>query len=200
MDLIERDLNERRDDIGHQHLLGEADDEDARADGGAAEREPARVQLARDGLVANDRSRDQLREEGNVERDVDRIAIGPESPPVDVDDVGQAVEGEEGDPERKWILVVDDRQSERRQQAPARLAVTKLAYLKIPRTQQISGDRDRQARPGGPIPPARRWPGPHKKLKAIEMQKDDDELGLSPGVEHQGEQKRDDILGLGSSG
>ena len=27
-DGVERDLNERRNDIGHQHLLGEADDED----------------------------------------------------------------------------------------------------------------------------------------------------------------------------
>ena len=101
VNLIERDLNERRDDVGHQHLLGETDNEYPSADGGAAKREPAGVKLTSDRLVANDRPRDQLREERNVESDVDRIAVGPEPSAVDVDDVGQAVEGEKRDAERE---------------------------------------------------------------------------------------------------
>ena len=81
MNLIERDLNERRDHVGHQNLLRQTDDEDAGADRDAAEREPAGVQLAGDGLVANDRPRDQLRKQGDIEGDVDRVAVGPELPP-----------------------------------------------------------------------------------------------------------------------
>ena len=86
-DVIEGDLRQRRDDVGDQHLLRQPDDEDARADGGAAEGLPAPVELARDRLIADDRAGDELREEGNVKRHVDRIAVGAEAPPVHVDDV-----------------------------------------------------------------------------------------------------------------
>ncbi len=135
-DRVERDLNERRNDIGHQHLLGEADDEDPGAHGRPAQCEPAGVQLPGDGLVANDWSRNQLREQGNVERDVDRVAIGPEPPAVDVDDVGEAMEGEKRDAERKRDVRLNDG-------APSglssvvRLAVMKLAYLKIPSSSRF---------------------------------------------------------------
>ena len=63
--------------------------------------EPAASNCRASGLVANDRSRDELREQGNVERNVDRVAIGSKSTTVDVDDVGQAMEGEKRDAERE---------------------------------------------------------------------------------------------------
>ena len=77
--MIEGGLDERRHDVGDEHLLRQPDDEDARADGGAPERLPALVELAGDGLVANDRAGDELGKERDVERDVDRIGVGAET-------------------------------------------------------------------------------------------------------------------------
>ena len=135
-DLVERDPRQRRDDVGDEHLLREADDEDARADGGAAERRPAHVELAGDGLVADDRARDELGKERDVERDVDRIAVGAEAAAVDVDDVGQAMEGEERDAERQFDIGPAE-VTPSGLQAAARFPVMKLAYLKMPSTRRL---------------------------------------------------------------
>ena len=134
--LVERDPRQRRDDVGDKHLLCEPDDEDARPDRSAAQRRSSRVELARNGLVADDRARDELRKERDIERDVDGIAVRPEAPPVDVDDVAQAVEGEERDAERKFDVGLAEIVSERPSSA-AKLAVMKLAYLKTPSTRRL---------------------------------------------------------------
>ena len=78
---------------------------------------PALVELSGDGLVADDRAGDELGEEGDVERDVDRIAIGAEAAAVDVDDVAQAVEGEERDAERQLDVRMAEVEAERLERA-----------------------------------------------------------------------------------
>ena len=115
-DVIEGDLRQRRDDVGDQHLLRQPDDEDARADRGAPERLAALVELAGDRLVADDRAGDELGKERNVERHVDRIAVGAEASPVDVDDVAEAVEGEERDAERQLDVGLAEVVAERLQE------------------------------------------------------------------------------------
>ena len=190
--LVERDLDERRDDVGDQHLLRQADDEDAGADRRAAQRVPARIQLARDGLVADDGPGDQLREQGDVERDLDRIAIGPEPAPVDVDDVGQAVEGEEGDAQRQMDMGRSRPPAPNGGSKPARLAVTKFAYLKTPRTSRFPATATASATRRAP---SRIVDGQgRKEVEGDREEQNNDEPRLSPCVEHQGEQQGDEVL------
>ena len=192
MNLVEGNLHERRDDVGHQHFLRQTNDEYASADRSPAEREPTEVQLASDGLVANDRPRDQLRKEGNIERDVDRIAVGPETPPVDVDDVGEAVEGEERDPKRKVDIGRDNRQSERRDQT-GEIGGDEIRVFEDAENEKISCHRDRQrdfAR--GALPIVDEQGG--KEIEGDREQKDDDELRFSPCIEHQGEHQSQEIF------
>jgi hypothetical protein len=59
------------------------------------------AELRQELLGARDRPRHQLREEGQVERDVQEVPMGRERAAVDVDHVGDGVEGVERDAERQ---------------------------------------------------------------------------------------------------
>ena len=159
---------------------------------------PAGVELAGDGLVANDRPSDELREQGNIEGDVDRVAVGPESPPVDVDDVGQAMEGEEGDSERKRDVGLRYRQSERRHHR-REIAGDKIRVFEDRKDDEIAGDGD------GERDPARRAVPVVDDQRGEEVEddrenKDQDEARFTPGIEKEREQKRDDVLALDRRG
>ena len=77
-------------------LVCEADDEDTRADDGAGQIVPASPQLAGDGPVADDWSCHELRKHRDVERNFDWPPIDRKTVTIDVNDVGKAMEREEG--------------------------------------------------------------------------------------------------------
>ena len=87
--------------VGENHLLAEAGDDALDARNRQIEPLLAAGQLVADVVVAHDRPGDQLREEGNIEREVDRIALRLGVAAVDVDHIGQGVKGEEGNAERQ---------------------------------------------------------------------------------------------------
>ena len=92
------------DDVGDQHLLREADDESAQAVGESLEADAAPGELVGDVVVPDDGPRDELREEEHVERGVSRALLSGGVVAVDVDDVRDRVEGEEGDADRQQHL------------------------------------------------------------------------------------------------
>ncbi len=143
-DVVEGDLRQRRDDVGDQHLLREPDDEDARADGGAPERLTALVELARDRLVADDRAGDELGKKRDVERHIDRVAIGAEAATIDVDDVAEAVEGEERDAERQLDVGVAEVVAERLQER-GEIGGGEIGVFEDSEHEKIAGDGEGRA-------------------------------------------------------
>ena len=190
--VIERHPRQRRDDVGDQHLLRKSDDEDARSDGGAPEGLPALVELSRDRLVPDDRAGDELRKEGNVKRDVDRIAIGAEAPPVDVDDVGQAVEGEERDAERQLDVRMAEVIAERLQER-GEIGGDEVGVFENAEHQEIArhGNTKRpfSARVDVAVDDDRR-----DVVEGNGEEENQEEARLAPRVEDEREQKRDDVL------
>ena len=68
-------VGRQRDGVRDQHLLAEADDEAADAGREVVERDATAGELVGDVAVADDRSGNQLREEQQVERGVDRALL-----------------------------------------------------------------------------------------------------------------------------
>ena len=153
---------------------------------------PALVELSRDRLVPDDRAGDELRKEGNVKRDVDRIAIGAEAPPVDVDDVGQAVEGEERDAERQLDVRMAEVIAERLQER-GEIGGDEVGVFENAEHQEIArhGNTKRpfSARVDVAVDDDRR-----DVVEGNGEEENQEEARLAPRVEDEREQKRDDVL------
>ena len=142
------------DDVRDQHFLGEPDDEAADAVREVVERHDAPRELIGDVAVADDRAGDQLREEQQVERRVDRALLRRRVAAVDVDDVRDRVEGEERDADRQQHARHDERLRRASASSSAlTLSAKKFAYLKTPSTTRLTATataRRRVARAGVP--------------------------------------------------
>ena len=90
-------VRDPRHGVRQQHLLAEAEEEAHRAGGKFGDGLMPLVDLLRDGGVAHDGTGDELREKGDVERELERVALHRGVAAVDVDDVAQALKGEERD-------------------------------------------------------------------------------------------------------
>ena len=102
---LEDRVGDARAEVGDEHLLGEAHDETADAD-----REPFGVhhplgELPGHIVVADDRPRDQLREQRDVQRGDPRAALCTRITAVHVHYVAQAVEDEERNADRQMYRV-----------------------------------------------------------------------------------------------
>ncbi len=99
-----------REIVGDHHLLEQAaeDQQHVLAEGeiaGSRRRSELRQELVR----AHDRPGDEMREETDVEHDVERRARGRQAPAIDVDDVGNRVKGQERDRHRQGDVDEADR-------------------------------------------------------------------------------------------
>ena len=102
------------------------------------------------------------------------------------------MEGEERDPERQMDIGRRNRQSERRQQT-GQIGGDEIRVFEDPEDQKISRHRDRQRHfAGGTLPIINGQGG--KEVEDDREQKNDDELRLSPGIEHQGEHKSNEVF------
>ena len=130
--------------VGERHLLDQPERDQRQA---GADRDPVRVarrlQLGQELARPHDRPGDQVREEAQVDRRVDqRGGLGVAA--LDVDDVGDRLEGEEADPDRQ-------RDREQRQRQPERDRVEHVAdvldeeavVLEDPEREQVEADRGR---------------------------------------------------------
>ena len=136
------------DDVGDQHLLREADDEAPNAAGEVVDRDDPPRELIRDVAVADDRPRDQLRKQQQVQRRMHRALLRRRIAAVDVHDVGDRMEREERDADRQehaWH--VDARAAE---DAEQRVDVLdeEVRVLEDAQHGQVDGDREHQPAPG----------------------------------------------------
>ena len=91
---------EETEDVRHQDLLGQAQTEPVETVVQAHPTEPwEQLQLGQEVLRANDRPRHELREKGDEQREVEQVARGPDDSPIEVDRVGERLEGVERDPD-----------------------------------------------------------------------------------------------------
>ena len=190
--VIERGLRQRRDHVGDQHLLRQADDENAGADRSVRQRQPSRVELTGDRLVANDRSGDELGKQRDVQGDIDRIAIGLEAPPVYIDDVGHAVKGEERDPERKFDFRFPDAVAERDKQG-IEIGGEEIGVFEHAENQQIAGHRAGERKFARPSAGAVNQNG-GDVVECNGKKKDRQMPGFAPRIKYEGERQRNDIL------
>ena len=90
-------VHRRAEHVGQQELLAQADDEAAETLRHLADVRRSAAELRGDVVVLHDGAGDQLGEEGNVEQQLKKVRRAGIRIAVDVDRVGHALEGEEGD-------------------------------------------------------------------------------------------------------
>ena len=104
-------IRDPRHGVRQQHLFAEAEEKAHRAGGEFGDGLMPLVDLLRDGGVAHDGTGDELRKEGDVKRELERVALHRSVAAVHVDDVAQALKGEEGDADgQRYLRHRNDRQ------------------------------------------------------------------------------------------
>ena len=121
--------------------------------GEVVERHAPLSELVGDIAVADDRPGDEVREQGAGQTEADGFAFGRHIPPINVGDVSDPLEGEEGYAQRQ----VRRRQPERRQAAPDQQRVEILGeevrvFERDQQAEIAENGRDEQ-----PASPARRF-------------------------------------------
>ena len=87
--------------IRKKNLLSETDHKPADAGSCLFQRHPSSVNLVADILVLDDRSRDQLREEGYIEGQLQHISLHGALAAVDINNIRKCLEGKERDADRQ---------------------------------------------------------------------------------------------------
>ena len=185
------------DGVRQQHLFGKAEGEQGHAlfDLLQAVAVPVYVQLAGDIAVFDDGARDELREHDHVGAEVDDIALRLHIPAVDVDGVGQGLEGVEADAQRQGADALDLGKAGAQQGIDA--AQDEVCVFEIeqhPKAADQGGKQERSAQGRALV----------KMLdgKAADIVDQDqghhhrEEAYLAPAVEHQTAQKQHGILEL----
>jgi hypothetical protein len=176
--------------VRDQHLLSEADGEAADPLSKAFGVEDAALDLGRDVAVAHDRPRNQLRKKRDEQRQLHGIRLRFCPAPVDVDDVGERLEGEEGDADRK--VNGRDLEGARTEEAPQRTRVPgeEPGVFEPRQKAQIAGQGQQQdpAPDGGP--PGSAEPQARQVVDADRREHQQDEDRLSPRVEEQAREEQ----------
>ena len=179
-------VRQRGHGVGDQHLLAQAHHEAAHALREARQRLPALLDLGRDAVVAQDRARDQLGKEGDVQRQLRQAALRRDRAPVHVDGVGQGLEGVEGYPDGQC----QRRDGRLKAEGLAREPREEAQILEHEQHAQVDHERQRHqplADPGG---------GEALHAQAAQIVERDAEQHqqqvhrFAPGVEHQAEHQQ----------
>ncbi len=102
---VESHVHQRRQGVGHQHFHAQADHETARAEGEILAIEPALVEFATDPVVADDRPGDGVAEHGDVGGVVDEAALHRHHVAMDIYQVGNRLQHDEGQSGRQGHLL-----------------------------------------------------------------------------------------------
>ena len=132
-------------------------------------RRPPREQLAEEQSGANDRPGQQLREKRQIERVVERLSHGGRAPAVDVDEIRNALKRVEADADRDEEI--DEPRVGCMPINAATVPLPKLAYLKLPRTQDSPQRPDRAAFACRAGRSARLDPNPNRKVARRKIHK-----------------------------
>ena len=178
--------------VGDEHLLPQSGDEPGAAGGEVVPGLLPVVDLVGHRLILDDGAGDELGEEGDVQPHLQGGALHMAPAPLHVQHVAQGLEGEEGDTDGQ-LNARDHKGSTQ----PIQNTQRKSKVFKYEQDTQIEQNRHQhrhfRTRAGG-------LAVGHPQAEAV-IDHDGEhhhqhEPGLSPGVEHQGGQQQEDVLGL----
>ncbi len=187
--------------VRHEQLLREADREAPNPLGGSLDVDDPVGQLGDEVLVADDRSRDQLRKECDEERQADRIALGGMLTPMHVDQIRDRLEREERDPDRE--MDIGEARSKRSRQGQPRHAADRgktfeeeIGVLEPGEDREIRRDRQGQRRaPAGALIGAAGAPDPETRAVVEDDRRDhqEDVVGLAPRIEEEARDQQHEV-------
>ncbi|MNF82187.1 hypothetical protein D3C84_644870 [compost metagenome] len=92
---VERDIHQRRQRVGHQHLHAHADHESTRTEGESPPAEIPLRQLSAHPVITNDRASNGVAEHGNVRGVIDETALHRHGMPMHVHQIGNRLQHDE---------------------------------------------------------------------------------------------------------
>ena len=201
-------LRQVEDGIGHaaervrdQHFLPETEQKAAETIGHIGRAPVAACDLVGEVPPADDRARDELREQQNVQREIEEPPLGPGVALVDVDHVRDGVEREERDAERQRDVRQRDRRTSDSPRQQVQIRRGEVRVLEHGERQQVgrygrrepSTPRQRLARPANrdaesPVGDDRRQDEPHEPALAphVERHAGDEQYGIPAAHRHDG--------------
>jgi len=179
--------------VRDEHLLPEPEHEAADTYSKIRPGRPMGPQLVRDVVVADDRAGDELGEHRNVECEVDDLALGGDLPAVDVDEVGERVEGEKGDADREVNRAEVHSRGTRRSDEKVQVRDDESRVLEEGEQPQVSGHR--QGQHAAATPDCFPQPQAEPIVHGDRQQDHPGPLHLPPGVEDQARHGQKSVLG-----
>ena len=140
-------------------------------------------QLRRHRPVADDRPRDQLRKIHDVERERHRRTLRIGDAAVDVDQIGQDVEGDERDAQRQRHVRVGKRPAEDRLEHHVEVVDQEVGVLEQDQDEEISRDRPLD-QPLAPLAVGRRDRLTEHEVGGDRRQHQDDRDPAAPHIKH----------------
>jgi hypothetical protein len=126
--------------VGDQQLLRQAAEEATDPVGELVDGERPRLHRPDDVGVADDGPGDQVGEEHDVERQVERVPLVPDRPAIDVAQIRDRVEGQERDPQRQRDQAQLDRRHPEPSQDRAEVVDEEVAVFEVDQEKEIRRD------------------------------------------------------------
>ena len=145
--------------------------------------------------VLDDGACDELGEHDDVSAEVDDVVLGLYVPAVDVDGVGEGLEGVEADAQRQHADARDGRKAGAEEGVEA--AEHKVCILEVEEHPEAARQCDEQQNEAGrPVPVEALKPESAEVVDKDESQHDREKPHLAPAVEHEAAQEEDGVFEL----
>lgn len=178
--------------VGQKELFSQAHNKSPKAGGQVIHGHASGANFFFHRLIADDGAGDELGEETHIHKQIEEIPLEADPPPVEVDDIGEDLEGVETDPNWKGEIGVFQAQEG---QGPAK-EVEVFKDEEVADNDENGRHQDRLLGPGLPLEMD------HGKAAEVGDQgnqgHEDHHLGFAPGVEKEGGHEEEGVLqGLG---
>ncbi len=145
--------------------------------------------------VLDDRAGDELGEHDHIGTEIDDVVLGLHIPAVDIDGVGESLEGIEADAQRQHADALNGCKAGAEDGVDA--AEHEVCILEVEEHPQTAGQRDEQQdEPGGLILVEAFQPQTAEIIDEDEGQHDRKKAHLAPAVEHEAAEEQNGILEL----
>ena len=190
----QKDVHLFPDDIRHEDFLGQSYHEAVET---LKDFRPVPLPVAvflRDVAIPHNGAGDELREHENVQHVIREPLHGRHFFPIDIDDVGDGLEGEEGDADGKQHLRKRERFQPEKPEKGIQVVHEEIRILEV--AQKSQADQDGNAGKEFPIGRIRRLVHSFHQIEVqgCRGEEQEDERRGSEGVEHDGEQQNDNVL------
>ena len=175
-------VRQQRNAVGQEHFLAKTYDESPDPSCEVLQIFVPILYFIGNGLVADDGPGDQLREQCNVQRHIQRVFLDLSAPHGDIEYIGHGLKGEEGNADGQDDMGLGDPSAKKHIQ----VRNGKIQIFKDKQQRQIGDDHQHQ----DPLPIGFFLLFDDQKSKQVVHQNGGDhhehELRLAPGIEHQG--------------